>query len=95
MHLWVRVGGCSFNHDGWLVPVTVYCSEVLLQFLHCLVEVLGCSWLKIKHIAFQVSALPLEVNLGFRIRAWFILRFLASTLLGIGGLPLSPVSQYI
>ena len=46
-----------------------------------------------QNIALQVSALALEVSLDFGLRAWFILRFLASVLLGIGGLPIVPVSQ--
>ena len=48
-----------------------------------------------QNVAFRVSALALEVSLAFVLRDWFIYRFLASVLLGIGGLPLSPVIWYI
>ena len=45
-----------------------------------------------KYIAFQVSTLALEVSLVFGLRAWFIFRFLASVLLGLGGFPTFTVS---
>ena len=59
---------------------------------HCSGKFSGCSWSKVKSIASQVSAPALEVNIGFGIRTWFILRFLASVLIGIGGLLLFPIS---
>ena len=72
--LWVGEGGRSFSHDGWLTTVTVCCSKLFLQFLHCSGKFIGCSWFKVKSIAFQVSVPSLEVSLVFGIRAWFILR---------------------
>ena len=58
-------------------------------------EKIECFWSKIKSIAFQVSEPALEVNISFRLQTWFISRFLASVLLGIGGLHLVPISQDI
>ena len=86
-HLWVGGGGRSFSHYGWLVAVTVCCSEVSLHFLHRLGKFVGCSWPKVKNVAFRVSAPSLGVNLFFGLQTWFISRFLASVLLGLGGLP--------
>ena len=55
----------------------------------------GCSWYKVKSIAFQVSAPDLEVSIGFGIRAWFISSSLASVLIWLGDLPLVTVNLYI
>ena len=93
MNLWVGEGGRGFSHNGWLAAVTVCCSNVSHHFLHCLGKFFGCSWPKVKYVAFQVSAPALEVSLGFEIRDWFISIFLASVLLGIVGLPPVTVSQ--
>ena len=92
-HLWVGEGGHSFSHDGWMVAGTVCCSKVSFQFLHCSGKFFGCSWFKVKITAFQVSAPALEVSFSFGIRAWFISRFIAAILLGLGGLPLFYVIQ--
>ena len=35
-HLWVGEGGRGFSRCGLLATVTLCCSKVLLQFLHCL-----------------------------------------------------------
>ena len=43
-------------------------------------------------MANQFSAPALDVSLGFGIQDFLISRFLASVLLGLGGLPLVPVS---
>ena len=42
-HIWVGEGGQGFVHDGWLLDVTLCCSEVLLQFLHFSGEFFGRS----------------------------------------------------
>ena len=84
-NLWVGGDGRSFIHDGWLKYVTVCCYKVYLQFLHCYGEFFICSWSKVKSLASQVSILDLEVSLSFGLQAWFILRFLTSVLLGLGG----------
>ena len=94
-HQWVGEGDRSFSRDGWLTAIFVCCSKVLLQFLHCSGELVRCSWSKVKIVAFQVSALALEVSLGFGHRAWFILWFLTSVILGLGGLYLIPNSRYL
>ena len=91
-HLWVRKGGRSFIHDVWMEAVTVCCSNVFLQFLHCSGKFVRFSWSKVKNIAFQVSVTSLEVSVSFGLQEWFILRFLASLLLGRGGFSLVPVS---
>ena len=91
-HLWVEEGGRSFNHDDWMEAVIVCCSKVSLQFLYCSSECFGCSWSKVKSTALQVSAPAQEVSLRFGPWDWFILRFLASVLLCIGGLSLVPIS---
>ena len=91
--IWVGEGGLSFIHDGWLVAVTVCLSKVLLQIIHCSGVFVGCSCSKVKSISFQVSAPAMEVSLGFELWAWFISRFLAFVILGLGGFPLVPVSR--
>ena len=68
-YLWIREVGGSFIHDGWLTAVTVGCSEVSLQLLHCSGELVICSWSKFKSVAFQVSTPALEVSLGFGLQA--------------------------
>ena len=94
-HLWVGEGVHGFSHDGWLADVTVCCSEVSLQFLHCSGKFVGFYWPKVKDVAFKVSAPALEVGLGFRLRAWLVLGILTYVLLGVGGLTLVPVSRDI
>ena len=85
----------GFIHDICLASVTVQCSEVLLQFLHSLGKFFGCYWSKVKGVALQYSALDLEIGLGFGIWAWLVSKILTSVLLGLGGLPLVPVSRDI
>ena len=80
--------GRSFSHDIWMEAVPVCCSELSLQILHCLGGFVGYSWPKVKNIAFQVSVPALEVSLIFELQAWFISRFLASVLIGVGVFPL-------
>ena len=87
-----KKGGYTLSHDGWLSAVTLCCSKVLLQFLYFSGGFVGCSWSKVKSIAFQVSAPALEISLGFGIWAWFISSFLASIIIELGGLSLVPGS---
>ena len=94
-YLWVGKGGRCFSHDGWLAAITVFFSEILLQFLHCPGKTFVSSWPKVKNVAFRFTAPALEVSIIFGIGDWFVSIFLSSVLLGIGGLPLVPVSRYI
>ena len=89
-HLWVGECGRGFSHDGWLEAVTGCCSEVLIQFLHCLGKVVGCSWPKVKNLAFQVIAPALEASIDFGLWDWFISRFLPLCFLGLEACPLFP-----
>ena len=70
--------GRSFSHDIWMEAVTVCCSELSLQILHCLGGFVGYSWPKVKNIAFQVSVPALEVSLIFELQAWLSFRILDS-----------------
>ena len=90
-HIWVGEGGHGFSHDGWMEAVTGFFSNVFLQLLHCSGEFFRCYLPKVKTVAFQVSAPDLVVSISFRIRAWFISRFFAYVILGIGGFTLVPV----
>ena len=84
--------GChGFSHDGWMEAVTGFFSNVFLQLLHCSGEFFRCYLPKVKTVALQVSAPDLVVSISFRIRAWFISRFFAYVILGIGGFTLVPV----
>ena len=94
-HLWFREVGSSCSHYVWLAAVTVCFSEVSLQFLHYSGKNSDALGPRSKYISFQFISPALEISLGFRIWDWFISRFLASVLIGIGGLPLVPVSQDI
>ena len=94
-NLWVGIGGVSFSHYVWVLAVTVCWSKVLIQFLQYLGKFVECSFPKVKNVGFWVSAPALEVSLVFVLRYWFISRFLASVLLGIGCLPFPPVIWYI
>ena len=49
----------------------------------------------VKDLAFQVNAPALEVGIGFRLLDWLVSGILTSVLLGVGGLPLVPVSQFL
>ena len=92
-HLWVGEGGRSFSHYGWLTAVTVWCSKVSIQLLHCSGKFFICSWSKVKSVVFQVSTPDIEVNLGFGLLAWIISTlFLTSVLIRLGDLSLVPVS---
>ena len=89
-HIWVEEGDLNFSHDGCIAAVTVCCSKVLIQLLHCPRFFFGCSWFKVKSISSQVSAPALEVSIGFRLRAWFFQGFLPQYLFWLEACPLLP-----
>ena len=94
-HLWVGEGGRGFSYDVCLAAGTVCCSEVSLQFLHCSGKFFGFSWPKVKDAVLQVSTLALEFSLRFGLWDLLVSRIISSVLIGLGGLPLVPVSLYV
>ena len=49
---------------------------------------------QVKDSVLRVSAMDLEVGLGFGLGDWLVLRLLTSVIIGLGGLPLVSVSRY-
>ena len=58
-------------------------------------EIFEFSCPKIKNVAFRFIVPALKVSYGFVLQAWFISMFIASILIGHGGLPLISISWYI